>query len=414
MVAGTSCAVTGAERRQGKLLSRNSRAVTPCAFKPRFEPGLLLTHRDRRHVDARRSPRRPWPWTQPRSTFHAHSPRPPQPPRRFFPMIVRPIAIAGLVGIGILAAGCTQQSPAPPSAPAASAAAPAASAPQTPPPAASAAASTAATDATAPAAEGAAPAAPAPEALAPLPSFAQSGRPPSPTAAARAPRAAQPPVAAAPSPSMPTAAPPPEMAAEAAPPPPAEMTGAGPAMPPEVIVMTAPPPPRVERIPAPRPGYEWIAGYWSWNARAHRHVWVNGRFETVRSGYVWVPARWVQRRNGWQFQPGHWVVRGPMPHPPPPPGSRPPPPYMPPPPPPPRRPGNWVTVPPPAPRIEPIVQRPGFVYSTGYWRWNGARFDWVPGNYVRKQPDQRWVQPHWSRAPNGMWRFEPGHWQARR
>ncbi len=193
------------------------------------------------------------------------------------------------------------------------------------------------------------------------------------------------------------------------------MPDAGAAMPPDIVIMTAPPAPRVERIPVPRAGYQWIAGYWQWNARARRHVWIPGRYAAARNGYVWVPARWVQQRHGWQFQPGHWVVRGPMPNPPPPPVVRPYPGHPPMPPPVrPLPPGNWVNVAPPAPRIEPIVQRPGFVYATGYWRWNGANYTWVAGHYERMQPGRRWVQPHWSRGPNGRWHFEPGHWQPRR
>ena len=70
----------------------------------------------------------------------------------------------------------------------------------------------------------------------------------------------------------------------------------------------APPPPRIERVPPPRVGFVWAPGYWLWNARWHRHVWVAGHWVRVRRGYHFRPAHWVRGPYGrWHFRPGHWV-----------------------------------------------------------------------------------------------------------
>jgi hypothetical protein len=71
-----------------------------------------------------------------------------------------------------------------------------------------------------------------------------------------------------------------------------------------VEVNVAPPPLREEVIPAPRAGYVWAPGYWSW--RRHNHVWVSGHWIHHRRGYHWVPERWEERHGHWRFDPGHW------------------------------------------------------------------------------------------------------------
>ena len=191
----------------------------------------------------------------------------------------------------------------------------------------------------------------------------------------------------------------------------------------ETVVDVQPPPERVERV-APRPGAVWNPGYWNWNARDRRYVWVGGTYVPVREGYTWVPARWVHVARGWRLQPGHWAPGGeaagrpnpprpmPMPYPgqhapmpmPYPGSGRPGPGENGP------APGGLVTEPPPAPRIEPIVQRPGFVFAPGYWQWDGNHYAWVKGDYVRNRPGFSWVRAQWVREPRG-WHFQPGHWE---
>lgn len=71
-----------------------------------------------------------------------------------------------------------------------------------------------------------------------------------------------------------------------------------------VEVTVAPPPPREEVVPAPRHGYVWAPGYWSW--RHHDHVWVAGHWIHHRSGHHWVAEHWEEHNGKWRFMAGHW------------------------------------------------------------------------------------------------------------
>jgi hypothetical protein len=72
----------------------------------------------------------------------------------------------------------------------------------------------------------------------------------------------------------------------------------------DLYVDVAPPPPRVEVVPAPRPGYVWVAGGWVW--RGHHHVWTRGHWVAERRGYVYEPAIWVSEGGRWRYRPGSW------------------------------------------------------------------------------------------------------------
>ena len=75
----------------------------------------------------------------------------------------------------------------------------------------------------------------------------------------------------------------------------------------DVVVRIAPPGPRVEVVPAPRAGYVWAPGYWSW--RDGRHVWVGGHWVKERHGMHWHPSRWVERDGRWHLVPGGWNAK---------------------------------------------------------------------------------------------------------
>ena len=67
---------------------------------------------------------------------------------------------------------------------------------------------------------------------------------------------------------------------------------------------------------------------------------------------------------------------------------------------------------PPPPMYErvPPPPRPGVVWRRGYWHWDGHRYVWVQGVYVRRPyADARWVPEHYVRTAYG-WRRVPGHW----
>ncbi|WP_346778299.1 YXWGXW repeat-containing protein [Paraburkholderia sp. Ac-20342] len=76
----------------------------------------------------------------------------------------------------------------------------------------------------------------------------------------------------------------------------------------EVIVVEpgiAPPPERVEVLPAPRVGYVWHKGHWSWDHG--QYVWVAGYWQPERIGYHWVPGHWIENGPNWHWVKGYWA-----------------------------------------------------------------------------------------------------------
>ncbi len=71
-----------------------------------------------------------------------------------------------------------------------------------------------------------------------------------------------------------------------------------------IIIGVAPPAPRYEVVPAPRVGFAWAPGYWSWEGQ--RHVWATGRWIEARPGSHWVADRWEPRDGRHYYSPGRW------------------------------------------------------------------------------------------------------------
>ncbi|MDE2238769.1 MAG: YXWGXW repeat-containing protein [Rhodospirillales bacterium] len=58
----------------------------------------------------------------------------------------------------------------------------------------------------------------------------------------------------------------------------------------------------------------------------------------------------------------------------------------------------------------PPLPGPGFIWVPGHWNWNGIRYHWVRGHYVRRRAGwHHWVTGHWA-VIRGAWRWVPGHW----
>ncbi len=70
------------------------------------------------------------------------------------------------------------------------------------------------------------------------------------------------------------------------------------------------------------------------------------------------------------------------------------------------------TAPPPL-RVEvrppcPVV---GYVWTPGYWHWEGGHHIWAAGRWVAPpRPGAVWVAPRWERA-GARWRLHPGLWR---
>ena len=65
---------------------------------------------------------------------------------------------------------------------------------------------------------------------------------------------------------------------------------------------------------------------------------------------------------------------------------------------------------PPPPRYEPApAPRRGYVWSPGYWRWNGHRHMWVGGHWERARPGYAYRAPEWVER-EGRWHYQPPRW----
>ena len=85
----------------------------------------------------------------------------------------------------------------------------------------------------------------------------------------------------------------------------APATAAPSAAPGLVVVQVEPPAPRVESMPAPREGYVWAPGYWSWDGS--NYVWVEGRYVPALAGYSYVAPHWEAVNGGWVLIGEQWV-----------------------------------------------------------------------------------------------------------
>ena len=69
-----------------------------------------------------------------------------------------------------------------------------------------------------------------------------------------------------------------------------------------------------------------------------------------------------------------------------------------------------VDVAPPAPRYEAVpAPRHGYNWTAGYWNWNGHRYLWVPGTWVRERHGYYYTEPSWAEH-DVRWVLQRGHW----
>jgi len=72
----------------------------------------------------------------------------------------------------------------------------------------------------------------------------------------------------------------------------------------DVYLDFGPPPAYYEAVPAARPGWVWVPGYWDW--RGHRHHWIAGHWVRARHGHVYHGPRWHYYDGGWRLTRGEW------------------------------------------------------------------------------------------------------------
>src|SRR5262245_47875344 len=65
---------------------------------------------------------------------------------------------------------------------------------------------------------------------------------------------------------------------------------------------------------------------------------------------------------------------------------------------------------PPAPRVETVEVRPGYVHIDGHWYRRNGRWEWQEGRYERERHGEHWVAGRWERrGKNHVW--VDGHWE---
>lgn len=59
---------------------------------------------------------------------------------------------------------------------------------------------------------------------------------------------------------------------------------------------------------------------------------------------------------------------------------------------------------------QPPVPAPGYIWTPGYWAWDGTEYVWVPGAWVMAPVvGYLWTPPWWGWS-NGLYVFHPGYW----
>lgn len=58
-----------------------------------------------------------------------------------------------------------------------------------------------------------------------------------------------------------------------------------------------------------------------------------------------------------------------------------------------------------------VAPGPGYVWIGGYQSWNGSRYVWVAGRWVRRpRPNAVWVAPRYVHRGGG-WVYYKGYWR---
>ncbi len=70
----------------------------------------------------------------------------------------------------------------------------------------------------------------------------------------------------------------------------------------------------------------------------------------------------------------------------------------------------YLNVPPPAVRYEAVpAPRSGYVWSNGYWQYDGSQHVWAEGNWQPARPGYTYSQPRWVEN-NGRWGYQASRW----
>ena len=66
---------------------------------------------------------------------------------------------------------------------------------------------------------------------------------------------------------------------------------------------------------------------------------------------------------------------------------------------------------PPAPQIETVSARPGYVWVRGRWDWQNGQWAWVGGHWERERSGYAWQEGRWEQRGNA-WHWVDGTWSV--
>jgi hypothetical protein len=157
-----------------------------------------------------------------------------------------------------------------------------------------------------------------------------------------------------------------------------------------IIVKTAPPELKNEdEFIKVRPDEKavWIPGYWRWNSSTAAYDWMSGVWRRPIPDQVWHAGKWNSVGDTYVWQSGYWGPEG-------------------------ETKIVYVKEAPPALREETRGAAPstGDVWIAGDWKYDGAKYVWVPGSWQRPAAsDLTWVPGAWLKTSSGH-EYIPGHW----
>ena len=70
----------------------------------------------------------------------------------------------------------------------------------------------------------------------------------------------------------------------------------------------------------------------------------------------------------------------------------------------------YITMDPPARRMEKWEARPGQVWVPGAWVWKNGKHEWVAGRYVAERKGYRYAPDRWVMHDNDKWTYQRGGW----
>jgi len=70
----------------------------------------------------------------------------------------------------------------------------------------------------------------------------------------------------------------------------------------------------------------------------------------------------------------------------------------------------YINTEPPAPRVEHLEARPGYVVVPGYWDYQHGKHHWVEGRYVAEKKGYHYEGGRWVQHANNKWTMQQGGW----